>query len=190
MKKQVILFLASIIMLSSHALLGQTVHTTVTLEDNQTVAGQKTFTPGVTLNGVLFANLNTVPSQTNGTIVWVLDGSATSPCTGGGAGVFAARIGGAWNCVAISLSGTSTTVNGQTCTLGASCTVVPLTLTTKGDLLGFSTVTARVPVGTDGLCLKADSTNALGVSYGACGAGGTVGSGVTNQVAVYNSTTS
>ena len=37
--------------------------------------------------------------------------------------------------------------------------------TTKGDLFGFSTVAARVPVGTDGLFLMADSTAALGVSY-------------------------
>jgi hypothetical protein len=41
-------------------------------------------------------------------------------------------------------------------------------LTTKGDLFGFSTVNDRVPVGVDGNCLKADSSNALGVSYSAC----------------------
>lgn len=38
-------------------------------------------------------------------------------------------------------------------------------LTTKGDLWGFSTVDARVPVGTDGQVLTADSTAALGVSW-------------------------
>lgn len=38
-------------------------------------------------------------------------------------------------------------------------------LTTKGDLLGYSTVAARVPVGADGTVLTADSTNADGVSY-------------------------
>lgn len=38
-------------------------------------------------------------------------------------------------------------------------------LTTKGDLLGYSTVPARVPVGSDGSVVTADSTNALGVSY-------------------------
>jgi hypothetical protein len=38
-------------------------------------------------------------------------------------------------------------------------------LTTKGDLYGHSTVDARVPVGTDGQVLTADSTAALGVSY-------------------------
>jgi len=40
-------------------------------------------------------------------------------------------------------------------------------LTTKGDLYGFSTTNARIPVGTDGTFLKADSTNPLGVSYSA-----------------------
>jgi hypothetical protein len=38
-------------------------------------------------------------------------------------------------------------------------------LTTKGDLLGFSTLNARVPVGTDGQFLRANSAVALGVSW-------------------------
>jgi len=38
-------------------------------------------------------------------------------------------------------------------------------LTTKGDLFGFSTVDARVPVGTNGQRLEADSTAALGVKW-------------------------
>lgn len=38
-------------------------------------------------------------------------------------------------------------------------------LTTKGDLFGFSTVGARVPVGTDGQALVADSGQALGVKW-------------------------
>lgn len=43
-------------------------------------------------------------------------------------------------------------------------TVSPLT--TKGDIWGYSTVNARVPVGTDGNALLADSAQALGVRYG------------------------
>lgn len=38
-------------------------------------------------------------------------------------------------------------------------------LTTKGDLFGFGTGDARIPVGADGTFLGADSTNPLGVSY-------------------------
>lgn len=38
-------------------------------------------------------------------------------------------------------------------------------LTTKGDLYGHSTVDARVPVGTNGQVLTADSTAATGLSY-------------------------
>jgi hypothetical protein len=38
-------------------------------------------------------------------------------------------------------------------------------LTTKGDLYGFSTVNARVPVGTNGQILTADSTEATGVKW-------------------------
>ena len=44
-------------------------------------------------------------------------------------------------------------------------------LTTKGDLFGFSTVNARIPVGTNGQVLTADSTQALGVKWAAAGGG-------------------
>lgn len=44
-------------------------------------------------------------------------------------------------------------------------------LTTKGDLFGFSTVGARIPVGTDTFVLTADSTQALGVKWAAVGSG-------------------
>jgi hypothetical protein len=51
---------------------------------------------------------------------------------------------------------------------GPSGATVPTT--TKGDLSGFSTVPARIPVGTDGQALVADSTQPLGVKWGAAGA--------------------
>jgi hypothetical protein len=38
-------------------------------------------------------------------------------------------------------------------------------LTTKGDLLGFSTVSARIPIGSNGQLLVADSTQVLGVKW-------------------------
>jgi parallel beta-helix repeat protein len=41
-------------------------------------------------------------------------------------------------------------------------------LTTKGDLWGFGTGDARVPVGSDDNCFLADSTQALGVKWAAC----------------------
>jgi hypothetical protein len=45
-------------------------------------------------------------------------------------------------------------------------------LTTKGDLYGFSTVPARVPVGTNGQVLTADSTATNGVAWATAAAGG------------------
>jgi len=50
-------------------------------------------------------------------------------------------------------------------------------LTTKGDIFGHSTVDARIPVGTDGQILTADSSNSLGVSWGGTfsGTGGGLG---------------
>jgi len=45
-------------------------------------------------------------------------------------------------------------------------------LTTKGDLYGFSTVPARVPVGTNGQVLTADSTATNGIKWATAAAGG------------------
>jgi len=44
-------------------------------------------------------------------------------------------------------------------------------VTTKGDLFGYSTVPARVPVGTNGYVLTADSTQALGLKWAAASGG-------------------
>jgi hypothetical protein len=47
-----------------------------------------------------------------------------------------------------------------------------LPLTTKGDLFGFSTTNARIPVGANATVLTADSTQALGVKWAAAGGAG------------------
>jgi hypothetical protein len=65
----------------------------------------------------------------------------------------------------LALGGNNTvlTSNGATATWAAAGTASPLT--TKGDLYGFSTVNARIPVGADNKVAVADSTSTLGVSY-------------------------
>jgi hypothetical protein len=45
-------------------------------------------------------------------------------------------------------------------------------LTTKGDLYGFSTVDARIPIGANDTVLTADSTQALGLKWAAPASGG------------------
>ncbi len=56
--------------------------------------------------------------------------------------------------------------NGGTGQVTASAAFGALSpLTTKGDLLGFSTVNARIPVGTDTFVLSADSSQTLGVKW-------------------------
>jgi hypothetical protein len=45
-------------------------------------------------------------------------------------------------------------------------------LTTKGDLFGFDTADARIPVGTNGHILTADSTQSLGLKWAAPAGGG------------------
>src|SRR5438105_2082693 len=45
-------------------------------------------------------------------------------------------------------------------------------LTTKGDVWGFSTLDARIPIGTNGWVLTADSAQALGLKWAAVSPGG------------------
>jgi len=59
-------------------------------------------------------------------------------------------------------SGSSYQVNGSP---------ISVSVTTKGDLQGFSTVPARIPVGSNGQILTADSTQSLGVKWTAGGGG-------------------
>lgn len=55
-------------------------------------------------------------------------------------------------------------------------------LTTKGDLFGHSSVDARIPVGSDGDVLTADSGAALGVSWQAGGGGGGGGGDIVDVI--------
>lgn len=71
---------------------------------------------------------------------------------------------GALQNVAPGASGNVLTSNGTTFTSSAPVGGGSPT-TTKGDLAGFSTVSARVPVGADGFQLIADSGKALGIDY-------------------------
>ena len=70
-------------------------------------------------------------------------------------------------------------VGGTNCSVDATDPVNPIvnadtqtTNTTKGDLEGFSTVAARIPVGTNAQVLTADSGEALGVKWATPAAGG------------------
>jgi hypothetical protein len=56
--------------------------------------------------------------------------------------------------------------SGQNITVGVPNVMVD-PMTTKGDLVAHGTATTRLPVGTDGQSLLADSTQALGVRWGA-----------------------
>lgn len=62
-------------------------------------------------------------------------------------------------------------------------------LTTKGDVYGYSIADARIPVGSNGQVLTADSTQTLGVKWAAAGTGGISGSGVAGQALYFTAST-
>lgn len=79
--------------------------------------------------------------------------------------------------------------NGSTSTWVATSTLgfgSASPLTTKGDLYGFSTTNARLPVGADGLVLEASSTAPLGLAWTT--ASSTGGSGISSLNGLVNGT--
>jgi len=77
---------------------------------------------------------------------------------------------------AVTLAGTLGVTNGGTGQTTASAAFGALSpLTTKGDLLGYDTANARIPVGTNGQVLTADSAAALGLKWETPVTGLTVG---------------
>lgn len=70
------------------------------------------------------------------------------------------------NTTGIDFVGAGVTASGSGPTKTVTIPGASSPLTTKGDLYGFTTVDARVPVGVNGQVLKADSTAASGVAWG------------------------
>lgn len=99
------------------------------------------------------------------------------------------------NIVTVTSANTLTFVGATVTNSGGGNATVTVTgtspLTTKGDLYGFSTVNARIPVGTDGFVLSADSTQILGVKWIAATGTGTVTSvaSADSSITVTNPTT-
>lgn len=64
-------------------------------------------------------------------------------------------------------TGTAADEGTGTALMRADATIQQGIVTTKGDLLGYSTVPARVPISTNGFVLTADSAQALGLKWAA-----------------------
>lgn len=114
--------------------------------------------PGTNLRNNTFAGLpNASATNSPGAGYLVLDGN--TGCTAGG---------GSTPCI---FDTNGSTYTGYPIGGGSS------PLTTKGDVFGFSTVNARIPVGADGTTLIADSSQALGLKWGTPTAGADAGFG-------------
>lgn len=86
------------------------------------------------------------------------------------------------------VTGTLPIANGGTGQITATAAFGALSpLTTKGDILGFSTSNIRVPIGADGFVLTADSAQAAGLKWAAATAGS--GSGEKNYIGNPNNAT-
>lgn len=173
------LLLLSSLLLLTLACKAQT-HTTVTVEDNQSISGQKQFLPGLGLGPIVFANLLTVPAQVDGTIVYVSDASNTNPCTGGGLGSFAQRVHGVWNCAIVVPN--PLLVPGPIIQSGATSGAVTFQAQSTTQSWTFQWPTGP---GVNGQCLATDGTGLTAWTTCGGGSGGTPG-GLSGQLQYNN----
>lgn len=145
---------------ASNGTAGSGTVTTISVVSTNGFAGtvaNATTTPAITLSttitGILQGNGTAISAATTtGTGSVVLSASPTLT------GTIAAAALTLTTPLAVGSGGT-----GQTTTGTAFAALSPLT--TKGDILGFSTGNARVPVGVDGTVLTADSAQTLGLKW-------------------------
>jgi hypothetical protein len=114
--------------------------------------------------------------QAAGSYITALTGDVTASGPGSVAATIAnlavtnAKIANATIDLTAKVTGALPLLNGGTGTAAASANAAfnaLSPLTTKGDILGFSTVNARLGVGTDGFGLVADSAQTLGIKWAA-----------------------
>jgi hypothetical protein len=110
----------------------------------------------VTDGGPVPTGSGTVSSGTEGQIAWY-DATGTE-VEGGGAGIINSLLQGGTGC---NTAGYVYSPQSGTCAAPGGTSP----LTTKGDLYGYSTTDVRIPVGTNGQVLIADSTQATGVKW-------------------------
>lgn len=110
--------------------------------------------------------------QPAGNYITALTGDVTATGPGSVAATIAnlavtnAKIANATIDLTTKVTGALPIANGGTGQTSASAAFGALSpLTTKGDVLGFSTVNARVPIGSNGQVLTADSTQTLGLKW-------------------------
>lgn len=139
--------------------------TFATVNSNVGSFGSSTSIPSITVNakGLVTAASGNVVIAPAGTLSGTTLNSTVVTSSLTSVGTIAT---GVWNGTTIAIANGGT---GQTTASAAFGALSPLT--TKGDILGFSTVNARLPVGTNGQVLSADSTQTLGLKWIAAGTG-------------------
>lgn len=115
---------------------------------------------GTSVGDVTYSGFTATVGQVNGVTYPATPSANTVPVVGAGNAV-------AYQQVPIAAGGT-----GQSTAAAAFAALSPLT--TKGDLSGYATAPARIPVGTDGYVLTADSTQTTGLKWAQVTGTGTV----------------
>lgn len=155
--------LLGLVVLAAVSCAAQVTHTVANRDTNNLFTAANQFLNGPQVGPVFFSNLP--HSSSEGTLIWVTDGSATNPCTNGGTGALAVwqNSSGSWNCGAIGGPGGggsgSGTVNAATLNLLYK-NVAPFTAGASSISDNGTTVSTTEPVSAN----KYTSTVATGTA--------------------------
>lgn len=125
-----------------------------------------------TFRSLVVADVPTLNQNTTGTAANITASSNSTLTTLSALSLPGSQVTGNISGNAANVTGTVAIANGGTGQVTAAAAFGALSpLTTKGDILVFSTLSTRLPVGTDGQVLSADSTQTTGLKWVAAAAG-------------------
>lgn len=172
---------------------GTTSSPVVTEDHTATLTNKTVDASSNTISNLTNTNLSGSAAISNANLASMAANTVKGNNTGGGSTPLDLTVAQTQTLLSIPTSSSPLALNaGGTGTSAASSNAAFNTLsplTTKGDIVGYSTVNARVPIGSNGQVLTADSAQALGLKWAAAGdVSSNTATSVDSEIVLFNGT--